>query len=166
VSFFYLRKQTLAMQILDLREEPQHIPILAAWHHHQWSSLNPDGSLEKRIAKMQDYLSDDFVPSTLIAKTDKLLGSAAIVENDMDTKPELTPWLASVFVAPQYRNQGIGSRLVKQLMQQAKQTGIEAIYLFTPDQVNFYQKLGWEVFSSEEYRGHSVTIMWVRLAEL
>jgi N-acetylglutamate synthase-like GNAT family acetyltransferase len=51
-------------------------------------------------------------------------------------------------------------------MQQAKQAGIEAIYLFTPDQVNFYQKLGWEVVSSEEYRGHSVTIMWVRLAEL
>jgi N-acetylglutamate synthase-like GNAT family acetyltransferase len=154
------------MQILDLREEPQHIHILAEWHHHQWSSLNPDGSLEKRIAKMQDYLSDDFVPSTLIAKTDKLLGSAAIVENDMDTKPELTPWLASVFVAPQYRNQGIGSQLVKQLMDEAKQAGIETIYLFTPDQVNFYQKLGWEVFSSEEYRGHSVTVMRIRLAEL
>lgn len=154
------------MQILNLREAPEHIPTLAAWHHQQWSSLNPDGSLEKRIATMQSYLSDDFVPSTLIAKTSELLGSAAIVKNDMDTKPELTPWLASVFVAPQYRNQGIGSQLVKQLMQQAKQAGIEAIYLFTPDQVHFYQKLGWEVFSSEEYRGHSVTVMKVRLEEL
>ncbi len=154
------------MQILDLREEPQHIPTLAEWHHHQWSSLNPDGSLEKRIATMQDYLSADFVPSTLIAKNTELLGSAAIVENDMDTKPELTPWLASVFVAPQYRNQGIGSQLVKQLMQKAKQSGIEAIYLFTPDQVNFYQKLGWEVVSNEKYRGHSVTVMRAGLTEL
>jgi N-acetylglutamate synthase-like GNAT family acetyltransferase len=154
------------MQIINLREAPEHIPSLAAWHHQQWSSLNPGGSLKKRIATMQRYLSDDFVPSTLIAKTTELLGSAAIVENDMDTKPELTPWLASVFVAPQYRNQGIGSQLVKQLMDEAKQAGIETIYLFTPDQVNFYQKLGWEVFSSEEYRGHAVTVMRVRLAEL
>ncbi len=153
------------MQILDLREEPQHIPTLAAWHHHQWSSLNPGHSLEKRIAKMQDYLGDNFVPSTLIAKTTELLGSAAIVENDMETKPELTPWLASVFVAPEYRNQGIGSQLVKHVMQKAKQAGIEALYLFTPDQANFYQKLGWEVFSHEEYRDHSVTVMRVRLTE-
>lgn len=30
------------------------------------------------------------------------MGSAAIINNDMDTRPELTPWLASVFVAPAY----------------------------------------------------------------
>jgi N-acetylglutamate synthase-like GNAT family acetyltransferase len=106
------------------------------------------------------------VPSTFIAKTTELLGSAAIVENDMDTKPELTPWLASVFVAPEYRNQGIGSQLVKHVMQKAKQAGIKAIYLFTPDQTIFYQKLGWEVISTEEYREHSVTVMRVRLADL
>lgn len=154
------------MQILDLRDEPQQIPKLAEWHHQQWASLNPGGSLEKRIVKMQDYLSDKLLPSTFIAKTTELLGSAAIVENDMDTKPELTPWLASVFVAPEYRNQGIGSQLVKHVMQKAKQAGIKAIYLFTPDQTIFYQKLGWEVISTEEYREHSVTVMRVRLADL
>ena len=147
------------MQILDLRDEPQQIPTLAEWHHQQWASLNPNGSLEKRILKMQDYLSDELVPSTFIAKTTELLGSAAIVENDMETKPDLTPWLASVFVAPEYRRQGVGSQLVKHAMQKAKQAGIEAMYLFTPDQVNFYQKLGWEVIANEEYRGHSVMVM-------
>ena len=151
------------MQILDLRDEPQQIPTLAKWHHQQWASLNPNGSLEKRIIKMQDYLSEECVPSTFIAKTSQLLGSAAIVDNDMETKPELTPWLASVFVAPEYRRQGIGSELVKHVMQKAKQAGIEAMYLFTPDQANFYQKLGWEVIANEEYRGHSVMVMRVKL---
>ncbi|MFM8342827.1 MAG: GNAT family N-acetyltransferase [Methylomonas sp.] len=154
------------MQILDLRDAPQQIPKLAEWHHQQWASLNPNGSLEKRIVKMQDYLSDELIPSTFIAKTSRLLGSAAIVDNDMETWPELTPWLASVFVAPEYRRQGVGSQLVKHVMHKAKHAGIEAMYLFTPDQANFYQKLGWEVIANEEYRGHSVMVMRVRLTEL
>ena len=107
------------MQILNLKDEPQHISQLAEWHQHEWSSLNPGRTLEQRIETMQAYLRDDLVPSTYIAKGPELMGSAAIIANDMETRPELTPWLASVFVAPAYRNQSIGSRLVKHVMQQA-----------------------------------------------
>ncbi|QPK65558.1 GNAT family N-acetyltransferase [Methylomonas sp. LL1] len=152
------------MQILNLRDQSHHIPQLAAWHHHEWLALNPGRSIDHRIEYMQSYLSDDLVPSTFIAKQGILMGSAAIIENDMDTRPELTPWLASVFVAPEFRNRGIGGRLVKHVMQQAKYAGIDALYLFTPDRVSFYQKLGWRIFKQEEYRGHLVTIMRVVLS--
>lgn len=149
------------MQILNLKEQPRHIAQLAAWHHHEWASLNPGRTLEQRIESMQSYLSDDLIPGTFIATGSNLMGSAAIVANDMDTRPELTPWLASVFVAPAYRNQGIGSRLVTHVMQQVKAAGIARLYLFTPDRVSFYQRLGWQKLNQESYRGHSVTIMSV-----
>lgn len=154
---------TLVMQILDLKHEPHHIPKLAEWHHNQWSSLNPGGSLEKRIEKMQAYLGTDLIPSTFIAKAAMLLGSAAIIDHDMDTRLDLSPWLASVFVAPEYRNNGIGGSLVRHVMQTAKQAGIERLYLFTPDRESFYRKLGWQVLSKEEYRGHAVTVMCIQL---
>lgn len=149
------------MQILNLKDQPQHIPQLAEWHQHEWASLNPGRTLQQRIKTMQAYLSDDLVPSTYIAKGPELMGSAAIIVNDMETSPELTPWLASVFVAPAYRNQGIGSRLVKHVMQQAHAAGIARLFLFTPDRVSFYRRLGWQTLIEAAYRGHSVTIMSV-----
>ncbi|NOU13132.1 MAG: GNAT family N-acetyltransferase, partial [Methylococcaceae bacterium] len=82
-----------------------------------------------------------------------------------DTRPELTPWLASVFVAPKHRNNGVGSQLVKNVMQQAKEAGINELYLFTPDRETFYQKLGWSVLAKEDYRGHAVTVMSVKLSD-
>jgi len=87
------------------------------------------------------------------------MGSAAIIANDMDSHLEWTPWLASVFVAPAYRNRGIGGRLVSYAMDQAKQSGITELYLFTPDRQDFYRRLGWEVLATEHYRGHRVAVM-------
>ena len=103
------------------------------------------------------------VPSTFVALEEQLLGSAAIVELDMDTKPDSSPWLASVFVSPESRGKGVGSKLVMQVMEKAKEAGIPVLYLFTPDKEGFYQKLGWHTISRETYRGHLVTIMEVNL---
>lgn len=132
---------------------------LAKWHHKEWSYLNPGTDIESRITKMQLHLNNDMIPVTYIALGDQLLGSAAIVPNDMKTKPELSPWLASVFIAQEYRNKGIGTKLVLHVMQQAKENAIKTLYLFTPDKAAFYKKLGWVIISKEQYHGHEVTIM-------
>lgn len=152
------------MTIINLSQEPYHIPTLAKWHQAEWSDLNPGQTLEHRIERMQAYLSDKFVPSTFIYKHEgRLAGSAAIIESDMDTRPELTPWLASVYVAPEFRRQGIGSKLVEHVMRQAKAAGIAKLYLFTPDQADFYKKLGWTAMGEETYRACPVTVMQVAL---
>lgn len=148
------------MTILDLSCEPQHIPTLAGWHHRQWQDLNPGRTLEHRIASMQNYLGESVLPSTYIYKhRQQLAGSAALVASDMDSHPELTPWLASVYVDESFRRQGIGSKLVKHVMEQAAQAGISQLYLFTPDRAEFYLQLGWTTLTEEGYRGQSVTVM-------
>jgi len=82
----------------------------------------------------------------------------------MDTRSEFTPWLVSDFVAPTYRNRGVGSSLVRHVMQQASDAGIEKLYLFTPDRASFYEKLGWQILNVELYRGHGVTVMFAKLS--
>ncbi|MDT4291919.1 GNAT family N-acetyltransferase [Methylomonas sp. MO1] len=152
------------MTIINLSQEPHQIPTLAQWHQAEWANLNPGQTLEHRIERMQAYLCDKLVPSTFIYKHEgQLAGSAAIIESDMDTRPELTPWLASVYVAPEYRRQGIGAKLVQHVMLQAQAAGFAKLYLFTPDQANFYAKFGWTAMAEEYYRGHRVTLMSVTL---
>jgi N-acetylglutamate synthase-like GNAT family acetyltransferase len=73
--------------------------------------------------------------------------------------------LASIYVSQEFRNQGIGSRLVKHVMEEARKAGIEELYLFTPDRVAFYQRLEWQVLDHGEYRGHRVTVMSIKLSD-
>jgi GNAT superfamily N-acetyltransferase len=147
------------IQILDLKDAPDHLATLALWHQKEWSYLNPGETIEQRMARMQPFLNDNFIPSTFIAKNHTMLGSASIVENDMKTEPQLSPWLASVFVAPEHRKKGIGSSLVLHVMAQARNRKIKTLYLFTPDKENFYLELGWQTNRIAQHHGHQVTIM-------
>ena len=151
------------MEILNLRACPEYLPVLAQWHHNEWLDLNPGQTLTQRIEKMQAYLDDNFIPSTFVAKDKTILGSASILANDMETRPQLSPWLASVFVAPEYRNRGVGTQLVLHVMAQAKNEGIKTLYLFTPDKTGFYKNLGWHTLSVMNYHGHEVSIMQTTL---
>lgn len=148
------------MDIINLKDTPSALPILARWHHEEWGDYNPGLTLQQRIERMQPHLNDQPVPSTFVAiEEEAILGSADIVEHDMTIHQDLTPWLASVYVESSRRDQGIGSRLVKHVMQQATDAGYSRLYLFTPDRVSFYQRLGWQKYKTVSYCGHDVTIM-------
>jgi len=148
------------LKIQNLKQFPDYIPQLAKWHENEWGHYYPDQSLEDREAMMRFYLYESLIPSTYIALDGEyLLGSAAIIESDMPEKPNLSPWLASVFVRPEARNQGVASRLVRHICSQAKIEGIAKLYLFTANQQGFYHKLGWQVLSHETYADELVTVM-------
>ena len=150
--------------IAYLFEHPQHIPTLAAWHHAQWGHLNPAKSLEVRLERLQaelaTHLAQRTIPTTFIAvEGPRVLGSASLVAHDMDLRPNLTPWLASVFVDPTRRGQGIGSQLVERVAAEAAAIGVPRLYLFTPDRMSLYARLGWRTLEQVEYRGELETVM-------
>lgn len=146
------------MEIVNLKERPEFIPTLAEWHHNQWAPLNPGGSIEKRIASLEAE-SDD-IPKTFVAVSGgAVLGSASLVEHDMHTRMDLSPWLASVYVAAEHRRKGIGAALVGRVVEEAVTLRHRTIYLFTLDQEKLYASLGWSPLEETEFEGHRVTIM-------
>lgn len=153
------------MHILDLKEAREHLEPLARWHQDEWSRYNPGETLKGRIERMHTYLAPAFIPSMYLALDGRLLGSAAVVARDMDIRPDLMPWLASVYVAPEFRGRGIGSRLVNHVVAQARASGVETLYLFTPDQRAFYERLGWALFEEGRYHGDAVSLMSIRLRD-
>jgi N-acetylglutamate synthase-like GNAT family acetyltransferase len=93
-----------------------------------------------------------------------VIGTASLVKHDMDVHLELTPWLSSVYVIKKSRNQGIGSRLVKQIVQGAAKMDAKKLYLFTPDRQLFYTRLGWRLLYREKYRKQQVAVMEINVA--
>jgi predicted N-acetyltransferase YhbS len=148
-----------------LADCPQHIPVLAAWHNAQWSYLDVGVSVAQRAAALRKH-GRGIVPMTLVALSgDTLLGSASLIQHDMDTRMDLWPWLASVYVDPPYREQGIGSALVQAIVDQATLQGFPALYLFTPDRAAFYERLGWQALERTVYRGYAQTVMSIALRQ-
>lgn len=137
---------------------------LADWHHQQWAHLNPGATAEQRLVRYQQSLTSNALPEIFVAhQQGQLLGSATLAKEDMDTRKYLTPWLASLFVAPENRNNGIASQLIEFVVDYAKQQAFKNLYLFTEDQTDFYQHRGWYFIETVEYRQVEVDLMCRKL---
>lgn len=149
----------------DFRIEPladhiDAIPTLADWHHAEWGHLNKAISREARAERLRARATRGGIPTTVVALVgDGLAGSASLVESDMDTHMELTPWLASVYVAPEFRRRGIASALVEEIEQLAAEEGVPTLWLWTPDQERLYARLGWVTWDTVPYRELEAVIM-------
>ena len=151
-------------QIVYLGDCPEHIPLLASWHHAQWSYLSPSTTLAQRIERLREHTGKRCVPTTFVALDDgKPAGSASLVNLDMSAREELSPWLAAVYVSPEYRRRGIGAVLVNRVVDEARALGIPTLYLYTPDKMRFYARLGWTIRETIEYRGQLMTVMQIDL---
>lgn len=153
------------MKIEYLADYPEFIPELARLHFAEWSYLNPGESLAGKEVYLKSLCGRKGVPSFIIAIEDgELVASASLIAQDMDDRPHLTPWLADVFVKPEYRGRGIATSLIQRIEFEAVSAGITRLYLYTPDAEKLYQKLGWSVFEECMYKGVEVVIM-VRMME-
>ena len=148
-----------AFHIAYLADNAELMPLLAQWHHAEWP-LDSAPSIEDRIELIRNRLGRREMPTTLVAVRDASpLGFVSLVSNNMDSHPELSPWLASLYVLPPLRRQGIGTALVKAILGEAQALQVRHLYLFTPSQNAFYERLGWHAIFHENDHGESVTVM-------
>jgi N-acetylglutamate synthase-like GNAT family acetyltransferase len=148
------------IKIEHLGEHRGAIPEISEWLHAEWGHLMPDVSPSKVAEIFENRCTPHQMPETFVALQDgEIVGTASLVDHDMSTHMDLTPWLAAVYIKAECRGLGIGSQLVQALMDEVKNLGLARFYLFTPDRASFYARLGWQVLEETEYRGEQVTVM-------
>lgn len=152
------------MRIEFLADHLHLAPTLARWHADEWSSLVPDWSYEPALAELLTHTRRDTVPLTLVAiDGSEVLGSASLVTEDLPGWEHLTPWLASVFVSPATRGQGVGTQLVCEAARTAQRLGVARLHLFTPGQADFYRRLGWRELANAHLGAHPVQVLFLDL---
>lgn len=148
------------MEIGHLADHEKFLSTLVQWHHQEWACLRPGDTIEARTVRLRQACGHKQIPTVLIAFSgETLLGSAMLVAHDMDTRTDLSPWLAGVFVAPGHRCCGIGEKLVERVVEEAGALGGSRLYIYTPSSEGFYTRLGWKVFERTQYRGVEVAVM-------
>ncbi len=139
------------MEIFELSEQPEKIEKAIDYFWKCWGN-------DSNFKFYEDCIRNSFDKKKAIPKfyigiaSNEIIGSYALVTNDLISRQDLMPWLACLFVNESYRKRGYAERLLKHGLNQSKIKGFDHLYLST-DLVNFYEKKGW----TEYGKGFGVT---------
>jgi len=148
------------MKIAPLCDHLRFVDEIASLHYKEWLHLSPNESIEDRRTALKSAAASEGIPSIYIAyKGSEFIGSAGLVAHDMESRSDISPWLAAVFVKKEWRKRGIATLLLKHCEFQASKAGVRTLYLFTEFAANMYAKNGWMHLEQREYKGVNVDIM-------
>jgi predicted N-acetyltransferase YhbS len=140
---------------------------VAQWSINAWGDDFPDDSINTYVDLYQTAISDQLtLPCVFVAWNDDMepVGTITLIENDdLPDATEPGPWLAALYVAPEYRKQGVGHVLVDMVTSTARSLGHEEIYLYTSDKVDWYLKIGWNTVRAANLANHQVMVMQLQL---
>jgi GNAT superfamily N-acetyltransferase len=90
-----------------------------------------------------------------------VIGMVSLKFHDMDTRPDLDPWLGGLLVLPEWRNRGVGTMLMHRATEEARRLNISRLYLWTHSAEGLYHKLGWQVVERTNYFGKEAVVMQI-----
>ena len=146
------------MHIQTLRDRPEFFEQVAALIHTEWPYEFEGISLQTWSTQFQTLEGVD--RTTFVALEDsRLLGTACLDIEDLPERPELGPWLASLYVMPEARSRGLGSRLVQAVEQEAWTRGVPRLHLHTPNHEGYYAQQGWTTLEHLQAWNKNVALM-------
>jgi predicted N-acetyltransferase YhbS len=74
-----------------------------------------------------------------------IVGTGLLVASELDQYHDVGPWLAGLVVRADWRSQGVGSALVRNIEAHARSRGVTELFLYTYDAERFYRALDWKV---------------------
>ena len=152
------------MPIVWLKDRRDAYGKVAGWHHHQWGYLHPHRTIADVENELSKYENIQELPLMwLYVSGTEVVGTVELCADDMPTRTEFSPWLASLYADEGHREQGIGRVLAEHCIHEAKSRGFKELFLFTPDKEQFYLRLHFSVLERPIYHGHRVSIMRLSL---
>ena len=142
-----------------LADNPAWLSTCADWALSTWGA-SWGHSPSRAKAWLTTLLANEAETMFVAAIAEQAVGMAGIETYDLAARRDLSPWLANVFVAPAFRRRGIATALVAAVENWAWDRGHNRLYLFTPDQMAFYESRGWHLTGqTDRHNGALVSIM-------
>lgn len=143
------------LTIRPLSHTPERVPEVAGWI---WSAFwsHGKGFTQTELEQLLARVDEASIPNAWLAWVqDSPAGCINLIENDDSARSHLRPWLAALYVKPEFRNQGIAAKLVHTVKEEAARLGETELFLGT-DIPDFYIKQGARVIEREQEPLHFV----------
>jgi GNAT superfamily N-acetyltransferase len=129
--------------ILELSQRPDLVDRAVDFFWKCWGD-------ENNFAFYKDCMAHSLNKEALLPKfylaldeVDQIIGTYALLTNDLISRQDLMPWFACLFVVKGHRKKGIAAMLLDHGLKEAKNKGFENLYLYT-DLENFYERKAWK----------------------
>jgi N-acetylglutamate synthase-like GNAT family acetyltransferase len=134
---------------------------ISATIYNEWSHLIPGKSIADVEESLRLRTNSDKLPIAFVAVdiNGDWVGTVSIKIHDLETRENLSPWLASLFVKENVRNLGIGKSLVGKVYETTREINLSEIYLYTDSKEQFYGNLGWTLIERQIYHLNEISIM-------
>jgi GNAT superfamily N-acetyltransferase len=129
------------MEIIELRDRNDLFEKAIQTFWEVWG--NEDNYKFYEDCMIHSITSEDLPRFFVALENGEIIGTYALLRNDLNSRQDLCPWLACLFVDREYRGKKIGSMLLDHGLKEAAKKGYKKLYL-TSDLENFYEKYGWK----------------------
>jgi GNAT superfamily N-acetyltransferase len=144
-------------RIVAVSDQPELAPLVATWLLDEFrhpGSPNHEG-MTARILAPRTGPEETFV----LFEGDIPVATASLARKDLDSRPDLTPWLAGVVVQPAYRGRGYATALVRHVEARARSASVPTLWLNTWTAESLYARLGWGRVGLEKGNSRDVVLM-------
>lgn len=130
------------MQIVELQERDSLFEKAVYVFWEVWGDEHNYPFYEDAMIHSRGTSSD--IPRFYVAmEKEEIIGTYALLRNDLNSRQDLCPWLACLFVKEEYRGKEIGSMLLQHGLKEAAKKDYNKLYLST-DLDGYYEKYGWK----------------------
>ena len=138
------------MEVSNLNTCSEWADTIASRAWNAWWT-DSDVSLAEYRANLDPMIEGNDIPLALVAhEQGAYLGSVLLIENDLDDRPQYSPWIAALWVEPKVRRNGIAAKLIEAARDEAAKRGYNLCYLCaTPDNSLYYLARGFEQIESD-----------------
>ena len=151
------------LHIRRLEADEPAFEIVARWRYDAFYAQD-GGTFEESRDALRAWMDGLGYEIALLAEVDgQPAGSCLFVREEIDPKHDLTPWLAALYVAPEFRERGIASALVRAIEEHARNVGCKQLYLYTITAEPLYAKLGWIMRERFDWHGEKFVLMALAL---
>ena len=117
------------MIISELRDVPNFVETIADRAWHAWWS-DTDVQLSEYRAMIEPLVKSDGIPTAMVAHIgEHYAGSVLLIDNDLDARPQYAPWIAALWVNPDFRRKGYAAKLIYAAREKAANLGYDKCYL-------------------------------------
>jgi len=148
----------IEIAIHALGDHADAIPSVAAWFYDEWRQIYGEETLASVRQRIETWAAGNQIPTALVAVAgNRVIGTVALKDRELHFP--YSPWLAGLFVVPQFRRNGIGAQLVGAAERKAVSLGVKRLYLYTPGSQAFYEGLGWSVLELCQLLSGPIAVM-------